>query len=78
MESNSEGKTPLSPQNSLSERELLIAQRAAEIAMQRLSDEFYKQVGKTFVQKVLIFLGAIIVGWALARGWVTLDLPLGK
>lgn len=75
MENN---QTPLSSQNELSERELLIAQKAAEIAMQKMTDEFYKQVGKTFVQKVLIFLGAIIVGWALAKGWVTLDLPLGK
>lgn len=38
-------------QEDLSEREMMIAKKAAELAVQQLSDEFYKSIGKNVVQK---------------------------
>lgn len=54
----------------LTEREIAIARRAAEMAIAQLSDEFYKQVGKTFIQKFVIALGLFVVGFGIARGWI--------
>lgn len=45
----------------LTERERLIAKEAAKIAIEELSDEFYKKVGKTIIEKGLIILGAVVV-----------------
>ena len=59
----------------LNERELAIAKAAAHIAIQELTDQFYNQVGKTMVQKVLIWIGAIAVGFGLAKGWITFTPP---
>lgn len=56
----------------LTERELAIARRAAQIAVQELSDEFYRQVGKTFVQRFLIAVGLVAVGFGVSRGWIKL------
>lgn len=54
----------------LTAREEAIAQRAAEIAVARMADEVYKQVGKSFVTKFLVWLGMAIVGFGLAKGWL--------
>lgn len=54
----------------LTDRERLIAKEAAKLALQELSGEFYKQVGKTVVEKVLIWLGMLVVGFVLGKGWV--------
>ena len=59
----------------LSEREMLIAKAAAKIAVKELSEEFYKQVGKTVVQKALIWLGAAVVGVGAFKGWVSINIP---
>ena len=59
----------------LNERELAIAKAAAHIAIQELTDQFYKQVGKTMFQKVLIWIGAIAIGFGLAKGWITFTPP---
>lgn len=55
----------------LTEREKLIAQEAAKLAVKMVMDEFYKNVGRNFVQKFFILVGAGAVGFAIARGWIT-------
>lgn len=55
----------------LSERELLIARKAAQLAVQQITDEFYKGVGKTVITRVLIIIGAFFGGLAFGKGWLT-------
>ena len=52
----------------LTEREKLIAKEAARIAIEELSDEFYKKVGKTFIEKILLLVGALVVGFFVGKG----------
>ena len=52
----------------LTEREKLIAKEAAKLALEELSSEFYKKVGKTVVEKVLIWVGMLFVGFVMAAG----------
>lgn len=59
----------------LNERELAVAKEAARLAIQEITDQFYKQVGKTMVQKALIWIGAIAIGFGLAKGWITFTPP---
>mgnify|MGYP003346073347 CR=1 FL=1 len=54
----------------LTERERLIAKEAARLALDEMTDEFYKKVGKTVVEKALIWLGALFVGFVLGKGWI--------
>jgi len=54
----------------LTEREQAIAKEAAKIAIEELAGEFYKQVGKTVINKILIWIGAIVVGFAFGKGWI--------
>ena len=54
----------------LTERERLIAKEAAKLALEELSSEFYKKVGKTVVDKILIGLGVLAVGFVLGKGWI--------
>lgn len=56
----------------LSERELLIAKEAARIAMTELSNQFYQQVGRTVVTKMLIWVGLMVIGFGVAKGWIKL------
>jgi hypothetical protein len=53
----------------LTDRERLIAKEAAKIALEELSSEFYRKVGKTVVDKVLIGLGLLVVGFVVGKGW---------
>lgn len=59
------------PQTSieLTEREKLIAQEAAKLAVQMVMDQFYKDVGKGIIHKFLVIIGAAAVGFAVAKGW---------
>ena len=59
----------------LNERELAIAKAAAHIAIQELTDQFYQQVGKTMVTKALIWIGAVAIGFGVAKGWITFTPP---
>lgn len=59
----------------LTERELAIAKAAAHIAIQELTDQFYQQVGKTMVTKALIWIGAVAIGFGVAKGWITFTPP---
>jgi len=54
----------------LTERERLIAKEAARLALEELSGEFYKKVGKTVVEKLLIWVGMLVVGFVLGKGWI--------
>ena len=57
----------------LTERELLIAKRAARIAVEELGNEFYRLVGRTIVQRVLTWIGMLAVAgltYAMGRGWI--------
>jgi len=53
----------------LTEREQAIAKEAARIAIEELAGEFYRQVGKTIINKVLVWVGAIVVGFVIGKGW---------
>ena len=52
------------------ERERLIAKEAAKLALEELSGEFYKRVGKTIIEKVLIWIGMLVVGYVFGKGWI--------
>ena len=54
----------------LTEREQAIAKEAAKMALEELSGEFYKKVGKTVVEKVLIWIGLLVVGFVVGKGWL--------
>lgn len=57
----------------LTERELLIAKRAARIAVEELGNEFYRQVGRSVVGRVLTWIGMLAVAgitYAIGRGWI--------
>lgn len=59
----------------LNARELAIAKHAAQIAIQELTDNFYKQVGKTMVTRALVWIGAFALGLGWAKGWITFTPP---
>jgi tetrahydromethanopterin S-methyltransferase subunit G len=54
----------------LTDRERLIAKEAAKIALEEMSSEFYKKVGKTVVEKILILVGLLVVGFVFGKGWI--------
>jgi hypothetical protein len=54
----------------LTEREEAIAKKAAKLAIEELSNEFYKKVGKTIVEKLLIWTGILVVGFVFGKGWI--------
>lgn len=55
----------------LTEREEAIAQRAADLAVQRMTTEFYESVGKTVVNRMLIIIGAAVVAFLAGKGWLS-------
>ena len=54
----------------LTDREEAIARKAAKMALEELSGEFYKKVGKTVVEKALIWIGLVVVGFVVGKGWI--------
>jgi hypothetical protein len=50
----------------LTDRERAVI-RAAKAEM---ADDFYKQVGRTVVNRLLVVIGAIAVGIAYGKGWI--------
>jgi hypothetical protein len=54
----------------LTEREEAIAKKAAKLAIEELSNEFYKKIGKTIVEKLLIWTGILVVGFVFGKGWI--------
>jgi hypothetical protein len=55
----------------LSEREMAVAREAARLAVKELTDGFYRDVGKTVVSKILIWIGIAFVAFAAGKGWIT-------
>lgn len=55
----------------LTEREQAIAKEAAKIAVKELADEFYKQVGRTVVTKILVWIGIAAIAFAAGKGWLS-------
>lgn len=56
----------------LTERELAAAKLAARLAVQELADQFYREVGKTVVHRVLVWIGIAVVAFAVGKGWLKL------
>ena len=54
----------------LTERERLIAKEAAKLAIEEMSSEFYKKIGKTVVEKILIWVGLLAVGFIAGKGLI--------
>lgn len=61
---------PLSGETKLTDREILVAKMAADFAVKKMTDNFYKEVGRTFVSKWLIIIGAMVVAFGAGKGWV--------
>lgn len=60
----------LDEESPLTVREIRIARLAAKLAVQELETRFYKQVGKTLVTRILVWIGVLVVGFAAGRGWL--------
>jgi hypothetical protein len=58
------------PEIELTDRELAIAKQAAKLAVEELETRFYAQVGKTVVNRVLIWIGIAAVAFAAGKGWI--------
>ncbi len=56
----------------LTERETAVARLAAKMAVKEMTDGFYKEVGRTIVNRFLIIIGAAFVAFAMGKGWVSL------
>lgn len=54
----------------LTEREEEIAKRAAELAVEKMTNEFYSKVGRTVVNRLLIVIGAAIVA-LVTKDWLS-------
>lgn len=54
----------------LTERERAVAKEAARMAVADLANKFYKQVGKTVVTHVLVWIGIAAVAFAVGKGWI--------
>jgi hypothetical protein len=54
----------------LTEREMTIAKVAAKIAVKEVSNEFYRQVGKSVMTRFFVWLGLLAVGFGFAKGWI--------
>lgn len=61
----------------LTARELRLVQLAAELAVKKMQDSFYKNVGKTVVDRWLIIIGAAVVAFAAGKGWLATLLTAG-
>lgn len=56
----------------LTPREVFIAKEAARMAVEEITEGFYRDVGKTVVSKVLIWIGVAAVAFAAGKGWIKL------
>ena len=54
----------------LTAREMRIAEMAAELAVKKVTEQFYAQVGRSVFNKALILLGAAFVGWVAGKGLI--------
>ena len=54
----------------LTEREMLIARKAARLAAEEMTNEIYRTVGKSVLTRVFVWVGAVVIGFAVAKGWI--------
>jgi len=54
----------------LTEREMLIARKAARLAVEEMTNEIYRAVGKGVLTRIFAWVGAVVVGFMLAKGWI--------
>lgn len=54
----------------LTDRELQVAKQAAKLAVAELSNEFYRQVGKNVVTRLLVWIGIAFIAFAFGKGWL--------
>jgi hypothetical protein len=54
----------------LTDREKAVAKAAAKLAVAEMAAEFYRQVGKTVVNRILVVLGVAFVAFAYGKGWI--------
>jgi len=50
-----------------------IAERAADKAVEKLTDHIYMEVGRGVIKRVVYVLGAFVIGvvlWAKKQGWL--------
>lgn len=70
----SSDKDPLDDIPDITDRERLIirvtANLAADEAVERMTNTFYRNVGKFTVNKLLIIIGMVVIGFAVGRGWI--------
>ena len=57
----------------LTEREEEIAKRAAELAVDKMTNEFYSLVGRTVIHRLLIIIGAAFVAFLAGKGWLSVE-----
>jgi len=55
----------------LTEHEEAIAKRAAELAVDKMTNEFYSSVGRTVIHRLLIIIGAAVVAFLAGKGWLS-------
>ena len=55
----------------LTARELRVAQLASDLAIKKMQDNFYKNVGRTVIDRWLIIIGAAFVAFAGGKGWLS-------
>jgi hypothetical protein len=65
-------------QEPLTAREIRIARLAADLAVKKMQDNFYKGVGRTVIDRWLIIIGAAVVAFAGGKGWLSSLLTGGK
>lgn len=61
------------PQHLSDEQIEVIAERAAEKAVNKLTDDFYKSVGKGVISKLLVIVGVLVAAlwaWLNAKGFL--------
>lgn len=54
----------------LTDRERAIAKEAAKLAVTELADEMFRQVGKSVISRLLVWVGIAFVAFAAGKGWI--------
>lgn len=54
----------------LTDRERIVAEHAADLAVKKMTENFYREVGRNFVNRWLIIIGAAVVAYGAGRGWI--------
>lgn len=54
----------------MTEREMAIARKAAAIAVEQAADELYRQVGKSVLTRIFVWIGLLALGFGAAKGWI--------